>query len=183
MEVEAGSLYEEDLDQMTVPVSLYRVADVDVSGNYTELAGFEGIGLADISNETTVDEWLSMAQIVSGKLTDSSEAADIEVINGTDTADGLKVEREMQYGKITINKKLLGYNALAGEGWSSGKDGYWYYSNPVAPKDKTASLLVQITLPEDFNVEIVKECTPVLHDENGNPYAGWNLATNQGGMN
>ena len=36
VEVEAGSLYEGDLDQMTIPVALYRVADVDVSGNYIQ---------------------------------------------------------------------------------------------------------------------------------------------------
>lgn len=76
---------------------------------------------------------------------------------------------------------------ISGKGWSSGNDGYWYYSNPVAPEDKTASLLAQITIPkdfkEDFNVAVVQECTPVLHDENGNPYADWDLAVNEGGMN
>ena len=29
-------------------------------------------------------------------------------------------------------------------------------------------------LDQDFNVIVVQECTPVLYDENGNPYADWN---------
>lgn len=168
VEVESGSLFEGDLDQMTIPVALYKVADVDVSGHYTELEGFEGVGLEDISDLTTADKWLEMAQTAAGKLTDSSQAAaDIEVVNGTGTADklkagmylvvpeetynkdysylyqftpyltalpgndyynsgdddwiydttiGLKVEREMQYGGLTINKHLSGYNSLTQDG-------------------------------------------------------------------
>ena len=27
---------------------------------------------------------------------------------------------------------------------------------------------------ESFNVIVVQECTPVLYDEEGNPYADWN---------
>lgn len=76
---------------------------------------------------------------------------------------------------------------IGGKGWSSGNDGYWYYSDPVAPDKETESLLAQIKLPEDFkedfNVAVVQECTPVLYDEDGNPYADWNLAVNEGGMN
>lgn len=28
---------------------------------------------------------------------------------------------------------------------------------------------------DDFNVIVIQECTPVLYDENGNPYADWNV--------
>lgn len=76
---------------------------------------------------------------------------------------------------------------ISGDGWSSGKDGYWYYSTPVAPDDATGSLLAEITIPEDFmedfNVAVVQECTPVLYDEDGNAYADWNLSINEGGTN
>lgn len=169
VEVEAGSQYEADLDQMTIPVEIYRVADVSVTGKYTELAGFEGIGLDKITDGTTADEWLAMAETAAGMLTDASAAdEEIEVKNGTgtvnglpagmylvapeetyntdysylykftpyltalpgneyyssgddtwlyDTSIGLKVEREMQYGGLTINKTLLGYNNLTQEGY------------------------------------------------------------------
>lgn len=76
---------------------------------------------------------------------------------------------------------------ISGGGWSSGNDGYWYYADPVAPDAQTASLLAKITIPEDFaedfNVAVVQECTPVLYDENDDPYADWNLAVDEGGMN
>lgn len=194
VEVEAGSEYESDLDEMTIPVNLYKVATVDVSGNYTELTGFEGIGLDQISDKTTADEWLTMAETAAGKLTDASAAdATISVVNGTgtatdlsagmylvapeetynvdysylyqftpyltalpgndyynsgddtwlyDTTIGLKVGREMQYGGLTINKELLGYNSLTQDGTfvfqiEGVKDGV-KYSN-VAQIDMTAA--------------------------------------------
>ncbi len=169
VEVEAGSQYETDLDQMTIPVDLYKVADVNESGQYTELANFEGIGLDTISDATTADEWLTMAETAFGKLSDTSVPdAEIDITAGTGTVSdlsvgmylvvpedtyntdysyqyqfapyltalpgndyynsgddtwiydpvvGLKVEREMQYGGLTINKSLLGYNNLTQDGF------------------------------------------------------------------
>lgn len=76
---------------------------------------------------------------------------------------------------------------ISGKDWSSKEDGYWYYSDPVAPDGKTKVLTAQIIIPEDykeaFNVSVVQECTPVLYDDNGNPYADWNLAIDEGGTN
>lgn len=64
--------------------------------------------------------------------------------------------------------------------WSKGK-GDWYYYNKVLPAgDTTETLKVIINVPdgytEDFNVAVVQECTPVLYQEDGTPYADWNLA-------
>ena len=76
---------------------------------------------------------------------------------------------------------------INGIGWNSKDDGYWYYSNPVAPDGVTESLFAKITIPEDFmedfNVAVVQECTPVLYDADGNPYADWSLAIDEGGTN
>ena len=63
--------------------------------------------------------------------------------------------------------------------WTPGADGYYYYSDIVEPKGLTEQLNVSFSFPEeeepaDFNVIIVQECTPVLYDESGNPYADWN---------
>lgn len=248
VEVEAGSLYEGDLDQMTIPVALYRVADVDVSGNYTALAGFEEVGLEKISNTTTADDWLSMAQKAAGKLTESSKAAaDIEVVNGTGTADelkagmylvvpeetynkdysylyqftpyltalpgndyytyndegeavagenddwiydttiGLKVEREMQYGKLTINKQLLGYNALAGEGYfvfqiEGEKDGV-KYSN-VASITMTASGDASVTvsgIPVGMQVTVTEVYSGGSYEAAGNTAAETTVIADQAG--
>ena len=59
--------------------------------------------------------------------------------------------------------------------WTPGDDGYYYYSDVIAPGAKSEELLVKISnmnLPKDFNV-IVSECTPVILDAEGNPSADW----------
>lgn len=76
---------------------------------------------------------------------------------------------------------------ISGDGWSAGEGGYWYYADPIAPDAQTGSLLAQITIPEefmeDFNVAVAQECTPVQYDENGSPYADWDLTMDEGGTN
>ena len=60
-------------------------------------------------------------------------------------------------------------------GWSDGKDGYYYYKDPVGPKESTPAdtpLTLKITRAEtskgDFNVVIIQEATRVSYDEKGN---------------
>ena len=76
----------------------------------------------------------------------------------------------------------LTYNAPKG-GWSAGKDDYWYYDEVLPAKAKaktTKELNIKYTFPsgndkpEEFNIVVIQECTPVLYDEDGNPYAVWN---------
>ena len=62
----------------------------------------------------------------------------------------------------------------------NGEEGYYYYSNIVEPGAVTTQINVGFAFPEgeepaDFNVIIIQECTPVLYDENGNPYADWTV--------
>ena len=206
VKVEAGSQYEADLNQMMIPVNLYKVADVDVSGNYTELEGFQGIGLDQISDQTTADEWLTMAETAAGKLTEDSKAdATISVENGTgtatelpvgmylvvpqetyntdysylyqftpyltalpgndyynsgndawiyDTTIGLKVGREMQYGGLTINKKLLGYNNLT-------QDGTFVFQIEGVKDGVTYSNVAQITMTATGDASTYVDGIPV----------------------
>lgn len=62
--------------------------------------------------------------------------------------------------------------------WTPGADGYYYYSDIVAAGELTSQIDVAFVLreenPVDFNVIIIQECTPVLYDASGNPYADWN---------
>ena len=74
----------------------------------------------------------------------------------------------------------LTYNAPDG-GWTAGEDGYWYYAEVLPAKSETAQELnIKYTFPsgddkpEEFNIVVIEECTPVLYDEDGNPYADWN---------
>lgn len=67
---------------------------------------------------------------------------------------------------------------MSGSSWNQGEDGYWYYSDIVPVSGNTEELLAQIAIPEEykesFNVVVVQECTPVLYEEDGTPYADWN---------
>lgn len=63
--------------------------------------------------------------------------------------------------------------------WSlNEEDGYWYYKDILAVGEETKELLAKIEIPADstesFNIVVIQECTPVLYDESGNPYADWN---------
>lgn len=67
--------------------------------------------------------------------------------------------------------------------WSPGADGYYYYSEILAPGEKSSELLIKIDQKdkkEDFNVIVVQECTPVLYDEAGQPYYDWNILADSG---
>lgn len=68
------------------------------------------------------------------------------------------------------------------EKWTPGAEGFYYYSDILAAKTGVSSRIdVNIIFPEPedgkapaFNVIIIQECTPVLYDNEGNPYADWN---------
>ena len=69
----------------------------------------------------------------------------------------------------------LTYNAPYG-GWTAGDKGYWYYDKVLPAGKKTETELnIKYTFPsgddkpEEFNVVVIQECTPVLYDESGNP--------------
>lgn len=80
----------------------------------------------------------------------------------------------------------LTYNTPDG-GWTEMVDendknvSYWCYDD-VLPAGKTTEQELNITYkfpegndkPEEFNIVVIQECTPVLYDKDGNPYADWN---------
>lgn len=60
--------------------------------------------------------------------------------------------------------------------WTPGEDGYYYYSDPIAPGESTSVLDIWIDSKESdasFNVVVVQESTKVLYNENNEPYADW----------
>jgi hypothetical protein len=80
--------------------------------------------------------------------------------------------------------------------WTLGADGYYYYSDPVAPEGFTSALKLKISgqeqienqavtnqnyLPPEFNVIILQEASRVLYYEDGTAYADWSqeFSTNQ----
>lgn len=74
--------------------------------------------------------------------------------------------------------------------WYDGEDGYWYYRPilPVGGRTSQLDAFIDTTglvkpgtdasagieyVKDKFNVIVVQECTPVLYDADGNPYADW----------
>ncbi len=113
-----------------------------------------------------------------------------------------EIEEEVEYGKKVITLSNTGdydcyvrLKALTGDAykdslvysepedagnWTPGADGYYYYNSIVPPLETTSQLVVRFAFPQDkeptdFNVIIIQECTPVLYDEYGAPYADWNV--------
>lgn len=89
--------------------------------------------------------------------------------------------------KILAGEKYKDVLNIYGEGWtqdaSADENGFYYYTykDPVVPGEKTPDELVaeigidSVDSTEDFNVIVIQESTPVLYDQEGNPYADWNV--------
>ena len=66
------------------------------------------------------------------------------------------------------------------DNWTELTDGYYVYKSvlPANSLQKTTTELnIQVTPganANDFDVIVIQESAPVLYDENGNTYAGWN---------
>ena len=75
------------------------------------------------------------------------------------------------------------YSDASGK-WTPGEDGYYYYADIVEGGQTTEPLDVKIeNIPEDakdFNVIVIHESTPVQYDEDGKPYADWNIKLDSG---
>ncbi|WP_418752103.1 DUF5979 domain-containing protein [Frisingicoccus sp.] len=51
-----------ELMDAEIPVTLYKVADMDSNADYMPLEGFSEIGLADIDSDTTAGDWAAIAE-------------------------------------------------------------------------------------------------------------------------
>ena len=105
-----------------------------------------------------------------------------EVIPDEEVSDWtkhIKIENTGDYDCFVRVKAFapveLTYNAPNG-GWTAGDKGYWYYDKVLPAGKKTETELnIKYTFPsvndkpEEFNIVVIQECTPVLYDENGNP--------------
>lgn len=75
-------------------------------------------------------------------------------------------EVELEYADLT-------------DSWTIGEDGYIYYNYMLPAGFDSAPIDIKINLPadfkSDFNVIVIQESTPALFDENGMPYADWDM--------
>lgn len=82
--------YAEELAGAQIPVDLYKVASIDVSGNYTAEGSFAELDLSFTENDDTAAAvWEERAADAVGMIGDTAPTAEVSVVNGTAEADGL----------------------------------------------------------------------------------------------
>lgn len=72
-----------ELETVPVSIELYKVADINVSGDYKALAGFEDLKLEEVDSKTTAAEWAEKAK----------DAADVVEKEGLTAAETVTSEK------------------------------------------------------------------------------------------
>lgn len=152
-----------DLKAVDIPVELYKVATVDVSGNYTLVSDFAGLTLPDQSADQKVidEQWketaADAAQIADAKTADS----EMVLLNGTATVNDLStglylIVPETVIGEGAINEYSFAPSLISlpnNEYYSTGEDAWIYDVEATLKPEQTAltgSLIIQKHLTE-FN--------------------------------
>lgn len=79
-----------ELGQMEIPIKMYRVADMDATGNYAVLEGFEGLDFSGINSATSAKDWQQMAQTAIDAVEKEDMQPDGETaLNGAGEDDGI----------------------------------------------------------------------------------------------
>lgn len=103
----------------------------------------------------------------------------IENVGDYDCFVRVKVFSEFEKTRIGAKDKKWAYNE---------NDQYWYYNDVLPAGASTPELSVTYQFPqagenpdeddrpEELNIVVVQECTPVLYDADGKPYADWTNA-------
>ncbi len=106
-----SSDYKEDFNEMSIPVSLYKVADVDVAGRYTPVAPFSQMNLGNIGSTTTADDWQNLAKEAEEYLPGAEAAAKVTVRK----PEGAAKEAEGVFENLDVGMYLVvpeaSYNA------------------------------------------------------------------------
>lgn len=85
-------------EALPVEVALYKVADVDVGGNYKTLAEYDALDLSVIDSETTAEEWSVLAENAKMEIA----LADLEAFT----------TKSMEYGEVIISNLDTGLYLL-----------------------------------------------------------------------
>lgn len=163
--------YKEDFAKVEIPVSIYRVAQVDAVGKYTGIDDFTGMDFTALSSETTAADWMTLAEEAEGILEEAKpEAAGTERVKTagsgntatatfTDLATGLYlVVPEATYNDVyTARYVFTPYlTALPGNpyatGGGTGDDAYgtgedrWEYDTTIGLKAAAEPQVGKLTI-------------------------------------
>ena len=80
---------------------------------------------------------------------------------------------------IPANVELESWRTDTEDSWNEANDGYWYYREALEGGGSTTELTYKINILdeeiEEFSVPVIVEYTPAQYDEDGNPFANWEL--------
>ena len=81
-----------ELKDLEVPVKLYQVADVTVSGTYNSLEEYKGLDLEKVDSDTTAAQWEEMAKKAQEIVAEAEKepTAEIVIEKGEGVAENLK---------------------------------------------------------------------------------------------
>lgn len=93
-------------DNVTVQVNLYKVASVDVSGNYTVTDAFTGLDLSSVSADdldAAAATWAERAKEAQGKLTDSEENTVVDPTETVTLQNGRGYKDKLETGLYLVD--------------------------------------------------------------------------------
>jgi len=160
-------------ENMTIPVRMYKVANVNQYGEYQALAGFEELKLDSISSKTTAQEWEEKAKSAVKEVEENQTEATASdnLIGGKGSVDGLSVgmylveaeEVQSPYYTYSFTPYLI---SLPNNYYYQTGDDEWVYelSEVVLKPEQTpryGSLVIDKTL-RDFNATSGAQATFVF---------------------
>lgn len=95
-----------ELLSASIPVNLYKVASVDVSGNYTATGTFTGLDLSSVSADnldTAAATWAARAKEAQGKLTDSDGKTVVEPTETVTLQNGRGYKDKLKTGLYLVD--------------------------------------------------------------------------------
>lgn len=96
-----GNTYADELNEMEIPVSIYKVADVSVDRIYTSVDAFTEMDFSTIDSDTTAADWLVLAEQATG-YTDGATAVAEAVVKAEGTSAAKAVIDNLPVGLYLI---------------------------------------------------------------------------------
>lgn len=153
-----------ELEDLAIPVKLYRVASVAADGAYTDLEGFTALDLSSVNSQTTAEQWSAMAAQAAQIVTAGGIAPTAQIqlqkqpgqdhsagqANGLATGMYLVEAETVESGQYTYN--FIPYLvALPGNYYASTGNDAWVYDVETALKPEQQARLGSLVIEKVLN--------------------------------
>lgn len=82
----------DELNEVAIPVDVYRIADITSEAQYTAHTGYESLGLDKVNSNTSAEEWIKMAEdamkVVEDTKAERTASTEVKKAAGAATATG-----------------------------------------------------------------------------------------------